>query len=180
MITVTSLVHPSMIIKIRKGLYLAAMGKGHEMGGHGNRVYIQNRKGHNIMRIDWKGQGKFVVYGGADWGQTDVTEIVKEAVQRGCSADRVKPRALLVIESEVSQMQLEHSVTANPQAVTFVMKSPSLQARLARLVSLLALVLLVTIPTTPAFADKPPTAMESDCFKNPDLLICQMVANNSK
>jgi hypothetical protein len=92
MLTITSLTHPTMIAKIRKGITLAAKGKGHEMGGHANRVYIQNRKGHNILRIDWKGQGKFIAYGGADWGRTDITEIVKEALQRGCSANRVKPR----------------------------------------------------------------------------------------
>lgn len=94
MITVTSLVHPSMIIKIRNGLRYAALGQGHMMNGHGNRVYIANRKGHNILRIDWKGQGKFVAYGGVQWGQTEVTEIVKEAIKRGCSANRVKPQIL--------------------------------------------------------------------------------------
>lgn len=81
MITITSLPHPTMIAKIREGLKLAALGNGHKMGGHGHRVYIPNRKGHNILRIDWKGQGKFVAYGGCDWGQTDVTEIVTEALR---------------------------------------------------------------------------------------------------
>lgn len=94
MITITSLTHPAMIAKIRQGLTIAAQGKGHDMGGHNNRVYIANRKGHNIMRIDWLGNGKFVAYGGADWGRTEVTEIVKEALQRGCSSNRVKPRKL--------------------------------------------------------------------------------------
>jgi len=82
MITITSLTHPAMIAKIRIGLHCAALGKGHDMGGHGNRVYIQNRKGHNIMRIDYKGNGQFVAYGGADWGLTEVTEIVKAALRR--------------------------------------------------------------------------------------------------
>lgn len=92
-ITVTSLLHPTMIAKIRLGLRYAALGKGHEMGGHANHVYITNSKGRNIMRIDWKvSNGTFVAWGGSDWGMTDVTDIVKEAIQRGCSAKRVKPR----------------------------------------------------------------------------------------
>lgn len=87
MITVTSLTHPTMIAKIRLGLRKAACNKGHEMGGHGKRVYIQNSKGHNIMRIDWLGHGKFVAYGGADWGRTEVTDIIKKALRRA----NVKP-----------------------------------------------------------------------------------------
>ena len=82
MITITSLTHPTMIAKIRLGLKLAALGKGHELGGHANRVYIQNSKGHNIMRIDYKGNGQFVAYGGADWGLTEVTGVVKAALRR--------------------------------------------------------------------------------------------------
>jgi hypothetical protein len=82
MITITSLTHPVMIAKIRHGLRCAALGNGHELGGHDNRVYIQNRKGHNIMRIDYKGNGQFVAYGGADWGLTEVTEVVKAALRR--------------------------------------------------------------------------------------------------
>ncbi|UOL48844.1 hypothetical protein [Pseudomonas phage Astolliot] len=80
MITVTSLSHPTMIAKIRAGLKAAALGKGHEMGGHGNRVYVQNAKGHNILRIDWKGK-EFVAYGGCDWGRTEVTDIIKTALR---------------------------------------------------------------------------------------------------
>lgn len=82
MITITSLTHPTMIAKIRAGLRCAALKRGHEMGGHANRVYIANRKGHNILRINWLGNGNFVAYGGADWGQTDVTKIVKQALKR--------------------------------------------------------------------------------------------------
>lgn len=90
-VTVTSLVHPTMIAKIRLGLRYAALNHGDKMNGHGRRVYIANAKGHNILRIDWKGQGKFIAYGRES---KDVTEMVKEAIQRGCSANRVKPREL--------------------------------------------------------------------------------------
>lgn len=128
MITITSLVHPTMIVKIREGLKHAALGNGHKMGGHGNRVYIANRKGHNIMRIDWKGQGKFVAYGGADWGRTEVTEIVKAAIQRGCSANRVKPRQFDCDKpSEAAKAQ--------------VASSPSLKARLIKLAAMAGIVL---------------------------------------
>lgn len=84
MITITSLTHPTMIAKVRAALKDAAMGKGHLRGGHANRVYVQNRKGHNILRIDYKGaaNGGFIAYGGADWGQTVVTDIVKAALVR--------------------------------------------------------------------------------------------------
>jgi hypothetical protein len=34
------------------------------------------------MRIDYKGNGQFVAYGGADWGLTEVTEVVKAALRR--------------------------------------------------------------------------------------------------
>jgi len=62
MITTTSLTHPTMAKRLRRAIYLAKSGYGHLMGGHGNRVYLQNRKGHNIMRIDCK-NGELVVYG---------------------------------------------------------------------------------------------------------------------
>jgi hypothetical protein len=84
-VTVTSLVHPTMIAKIRLGLRYAALNQGDKMNGHGRRVYIANAKGHNILRIDWKGQGKFIAYGRES---KDVTEMVKEAIQRGCSVPR--------------------------------------------------------------------------------------------
>jgi hypothetical protein len=171
MITVTSLVHPTMIVKIRQGLKLAALGRGHEMGGHGNRVYIPRklRKGetvpHNIMRIDWLGNGKFVCYGGADWGQTDVTEIVKQAIQRGCSSNRVKPREL---DCDKSCTPLEKD------GIVVGYKQRAAKA----LFGVFALVLLVALPDQSAYADKPPTALESACIKQPELLVCQWVANS--
>lgn len=59
----TNLTHPTMIRKIRQGLYYASKGQGHMMQGHGKRVYIQNRHGHNIMRLDWVGGREgYIVY----------------------------------------------------------------------------------------------------------------------
>lgn len=126
MITVTSLIHPTMIAKIRQGLSYAIQGQGQKMNGHGNRVYVKNSKGHAIMRLDWKGQGKFVAYGGAGWGQTEVTEIVKEALQRGCSANRVKPRAF---RCDLPQVP-------STQAKAFVSGNKALQAKLVQLAKL--------------------------------------------
>lgn len=82
MITVSSLTHPTMVAKIRNGLKTAALGKGHELGGHGNRVYIKNSQGRNILRLNWLPEVKtFVAYGGVDWGQTIVTDVVKKALR---------------------------------------------------------------------------------------------------
>ncbi|UOL48589.1 hypothetical protein QGX12_gp055 [Pseudomonas phage Kremar] len=121
-VTVTSLVHPTMIKKIREGLKYAALNQGHKMNGHNNRVYIANAKGHNILRIDWKGQGKFIAYGRES---KDVTDMVKEAIQRGCSANRVPPRP-------------------SPEAIALVKSSPSLQERLGKLATLAGMSLAVT------------------------------------
>ena len=79
MITKTSLTHPTMIAKIRKGLKLAALGKGHLMNGHDNRVYIEDKHGRNIMRINWlKDQKTFIAYGEES---RIITETVKQALK---------------------------------------------------------------------------------------------------
>lgn len=77
-LTSTALACPAMIRRIRLGMRLAALGRGAEMGGHDNRVYVPNRKGHNVMRIDWR-QGQFVIYGR---GSRVINETVKAAFQR--------------------------------------------------------------------------------------------------
>lgn len=83
MITITSLTHPVMIAKIRAALRAVALGQGETMAGHKHRAYVKNAKGHAIMRINWLPELKtFVVYGGADWGTTVVTDKVKEALRR--------------------------------------------------------------------------------------------------
>lgn len=77
-ITITSLTHPTMIAKIRKAMYFAHKGQGHKMNGHGNRVYIQNAKGHNIMRLNWiGGKAGYIVYGSES---RDITATVKAAL----------------------------------------------------------------------------------------------------
>jgi hypothetical protein len=78
-LTVTSLTHPTMIAKIRAAMYYASKGEGHKMDGHGNRCYIQNSKGHNIMRLNWVG-GKdgIIVYGDQ---ARNITPIVKAALK---------------------------------------------------------------------------------------------------
>lgn len=79
MITHTSLTHPTMIARIRQGIKLAALGQGEKMNGHGNRVYIQNSQGHNIMRINWlKEENKILVYGKES---RIITHIVIQALQ---------------------------------------------------------------------------------------------------
>jgi hypothetical protein len=42
MITITSLTHPVMIAKIRHGLRCAALGNGHELGGHDNTTSCES------------------------------------------------------------------------------------------------------------------------------------------
>lgn len=77
-VTRTSLIHPTMVKKIRAGMAFALQGNGHKMNGHGKRVYIQNAKGQNIMRIDWTGgkQG-YTVYGAES---RNITGIVRNAL----------------------------------------------------------------------------------------------------
>lgn len=82
MITTTSLTHPKMLAKIRLAMRYAVMGQGEKMNGHANRCYIENRKGHNIMRVTWYAASKsFVIWAGCtkDAGSQDITEKVKQA-----------------------------------------------------------------------------------------------------
>lgn len=153
MLNITSLLHPAMIAKIRLGLKLAALNKGHEMGGHANRVYIANRKGHNIMRIDWHGRkstkGPFIAYGGADWGRTDITDIVKEALRRA----NVKPNPTLPQDGyKVTHNKLYKGVLSIALAFACMLGNPSELAQ--------------WMPN--------PQAMEQACNASPEMLICQM------
>lgn len=77
-ITTTSLTHPTMTAKIRKGLYYAHKGQGHMMNGHGTRVYIENAKGHNVMRLNWVGGRQGYIVCGSD--SKDITKAVKMAL----------------------------------------------------------------------------------------------------
>ena len=113
-LTITSLTHPTMIAKIRKGIYYAHKGQGHKMNGHGQRCYIQNRLGHNIMRINWVGgrQGYIV------WGSEskDITKTVKMAL---------------------------HSVKVRDMALSYG-STPSLSAKLGRIAGLAGTSLALT------------------------------------
>lgn len=77
MITVTSLTHPTMIAKIRLAMRLAAFGNGDQMNGHGNRCYIQDSKGRNIMRLQYTDK-RFTVYGAES---RDITKVVASALR---------------------------------------------------------------------------------------------------
>ena len=94
MITRTSLTHPTMIAKIRKGLYYAHKAQGHLMNGHGKRVYIQNRHGHNIMRLDWVGGREGYVVWGSE--SRNITPMIREALKRmrGFDVPAVMPKPL--------------------------------------------------------------------------------------
>ncbi|MND88349.1 hypothetical protein D3C80_803740 [compost metagenome] len=76
-ITLTSLTHPAMASKIRNAMSLAMKGQGHLMNGHANRCYIQNRKGHNIMRVDYRRGKGFYVWGAES---TNITSMVHKAL----------------------------------------------------------------------------------------------------
>lgn len=78
MITVTSLTHPTMIAKIRLAMKLAFLGRGQLMNGHGNRCYIQDRNGRNIMRLQYL-NNQFTVYGDCS---KDITEVVINALKQ--------------------------------------------------------------------------------------------------
>lgn len=77
--TITSLCHPTMIAKIRLAMRLACMGKGEQMNGHGNRCYVPNRHGNNVLRVSWIPESKqFVIYGDQS---REVSHLVKAAFQ---------------------------------------------------------------------------------------------------
>jgi hypothetical protein len=76
MITITSLTHPTMIAKIRLAMKLSFLGQGEKMNGHGNRCYIQDRKGRNIMRLQYT-DNKFTIYGDES---KDITKLVSDAL----------------------------------------------------------------------------------------------------
>lgn len=125
-VTVTSLTHPTMIAKIRQGLKYAALNQGHMMNGHGNRVYIANRKGHNIIRINWLGNGKFIAWGSESG---EVTDLVKQALRQA----NVKP-------VHTYMMPLDEGFEAWDKAKT----KPPVMARLGRLATLAGMSIAVT------------------------------------
>lgn len=79
MLTITSLTHPTMMAKIQRAMRLAGEGRGEEMNGHNNRCYIQNEKGHNIMRLDYRRGEGFTVYAE---GSRVITKTVAKAIKK--------------------------------------------------------------------------------------------------
>lgn len=135
MLSVTSLTHPTMINKIRAGLQYALMGQGHRMNGHGNRVYIQNAQGRNIMRLDWIGNGNYIVYG--EESRT-ITAMVKQALK---IASELEAKARLLDKAGISTPATEQSVE---QAKAFIESNPDLKARLAKLAALAGMGAMLT------------------------------------
>lgn len=78
MLTTTSLTHPTMAKRLRRAIYLARSGYGHLMNGHGNRVYLQNRHGQNIIRISCI-NGEIIAYGEES---KNITAVVMQALKR--------------------------------------------------------------------------------------------------
>jgi hypothetical protein len=103
-LTLTSLTHPTMIAKIRAALYYASKGEGDKMNGHGNRCYIQNAKGNNIMRLNWLG-GKdgYIVYGHES---RDITSTVRAALQIARDADRKRILDITTLEEPTAPVGL--------------------------------------------------------------------------
>ena len=124
MLSVTSLTHPTMIAKIRAGLHYALMGHGHKMNGHRNRVYIQNAQGRNIMRLDWIGNGNYIVYGEES---RNITTIVKQALKLASMAEAKAIPA-----------------TPSDEAKAFIAGNPDLQARLVKLATLAGMGAMLT------------------------------------
>lgn len=88
-LTLTSLIHPTMIKKIRKAMYFAQKCQGHMMNGHNKRCYIQNAKGHNIMRLDWiGGREGYIVYGSES---RNITKMVRNALASVVARDLLAP-----------------------------------------------------------------------------------------
>lgn len=89
MITLTSLTHPTMAKRLRRAIYLARVGYGHLMNGHGHRCYLQNRKGQNIMRVSMV-DGKVVIYGSES---RDITATVMQALKLDNTHNFLFPKA---------------------------------------------------------------------------------------
>lgn len=88
---ITALKHPTIARKIRRAVWLAkleAMRK--HKDGHSfsrGKQYVENRKGHNIMRVDWcidrHGISALVVWGDKSRNITNMVEAVLYSEKRG-------------------------------------------------------------------------------------------------
>lgn len=88
---ITALKHPTIVRKIRRAVWLAKLEamRNHKDGHSFSRgkQYVENRKGHNIMRVDWciniNGCGELVVWGDQSRNITDMVEAVLYSEKRG-------------------------------------------------------------------------------------------------
>lgn len=88
---ITALKHPTIVRKIRLAIWLAKLEaiRKHKDGYSFSRgkQYVENRKGHNIMRVDWcidfNGYGSLVVWGDQSRNITSMVEAVLYSEKRG-------------------------------------------------------------------------------------------------
>lgn len=132
-LSTNNLTHPSMIAKIRAGLYHASKGQGEKMNGHGKRVYIQNKHGHNIMRLDWVGgRVGYIVYGNES---VNITRKVRSALAFAAGREMANPNLVQdsykVAHTEMyaNGKHVGYKERANPK--TFGNNRSSLQSKLA-------------------------------------------------
>lgn len=109
MFNTTSFTHPTMIAKIRKAIKLAVFGQGELMNGHANRCYIANEKGHNILRVDYRG-GEITVLSGCTAASgkrgraRDVTALVRAALKliQTTEFGMVNPHMAVALDNEIA------------------------------------------------------------------------------
>ena len=102
MFTVTSFTHPTMLAKIREAIRFAVMGEGEKMNGHSHRCYVENSKGHNVMRVDYR-EGKIVILAGCTkaFGSKDVTALVKAAF-KAAKDMLINPNMAVCLDNEIA------------------------------------------------------------------------------
>ena len=83
---ITALKHPTIVRKIRRAIWLAKL-EAHAkvrdcrkaqkgIAQYRGTQYVENRKGHNIMRVDWYYGSGVVVYGDQSRNITNMVEAV--------------------------------------------------------------------------------------------------------
>ena len=106
MFTTTSFTHPTMLAKIRAAIRFAVMGQGEKMGGHANRCYVPNGKGHNFLRVDYRNKEVVIlagctVSGGRRGASKDVTALVKAAFIAARDA-LINPHMAVCLDNEIA------------------------------------------------------------------------------
>lgn len=91
-LNITSLNHPTIVRKIRRAIWLAklaahAIEKGlpepSDYRRHAKQHYVQNRRGRNIMRVDYNTHTGLIVWGDESRNITDMVEAVLYSEKRG-------------------------------------------------------------------------------------------------